>query len=343
MNIDTDEDFPEHPKTVRFCALLGNPVAWSYIWKLWRFCKKFRPTGDLTGLSSNEIEMAVGWTSMDGKFFAAAVNARFIDHDARGTRVHNWMRRMGASIIRMEIDRLRKAADRAKRAGDTAEAQRLEGLVATLRARLAAEGTRTSDGHPLDVQRPPVTSEGQASDVRHPSVGQDVNGAGPAADVQRMSRVSDLICSDLPDPTTARDPTEHQPVAPSTGTAPPPAALLRTGYGILLLIAKTRHVVFPNTLPWETPPDKDGKTAAFAARLTEESWLDVEPTMLLAWRHIEAGDDDWTDARFVDDVAFVLGSWRYRFQRLREELHDLRPTANAKTKARPGEIRYDPI
>lgn len=337
MNIDTDEDFPEHPKTVRFCALLGNPVGWAYIWKLWRFCKKYRPNGDLTGFSPNEIELSVGWAAMDGKLFSAAVKSGFIDHDKSGIRVHHWMHRMGASIIRVDIDRLRKAADRAKRAGDVVEAKRLDDSVAALRGRLSVDGTRTSDGRP--------------SDVHHLSDGQGPNGVGPVTEVHGTSDVSALLCSDLlcslhgEDP--SRDPTEQvapaPAVAPSTAQPLAPAAPVRmTGYGLHVLFAQTRTRVFPKTLPWKIPRDTNGKATAFAEGLSPEEQADVEATMLLAWEHVKAGDEGWSDPRF-GSIAFAFAAWCSSFTNLREELHGISPSTKSKPKARPGEIRYDEI
>lgn len=336
MNIDTDEDFPEHPKTVRFCALLGNPVGWAYIWKLWRFCKKYRPNGDLTGFSPNEIELAVGWAAMDGKLFNAAVKSGFIDHDKNGTRVHHWMHRMGASIIRVDIDRLRKAADRAKRAGDPVEAKRLDDTVAALRGRLSVDGTRTSDGRP--------------SDVHHLSDGQVPNGVGPVTDFHGSSGVSALLCSalySLQGETPSRDPTdgatEHGPataVVPSTAPTTVAAQGPKTGRDAQELFARVRSEMLPGCLPWEIPPDTRGKIAQFIAGLSPEARADAEPTMRLLWRHVLAGDKDWDDAGY-GNVSFAYGSWSSRLTQLREELHGV--VLAAKPKARPGEIRYDEI
>ncbi len=259
MNIDTDEDFPEHPKTVRFCTLLGNPVGWAYIWKLWRFCKKYRPNGDLSGFAPNEIEFAVGWTSMDGRFFESAVKAGFIDHDQHGTRVHDWMDHMGAGLIRVDIDRVRKQTARARSAGDGEEVKRLEGVAANLKARLAVAGTRTSDARVAAVLRL--------------SNGQEPNGGGSAVDFHGTADVSALLCSALPceSQTRARDPRATEPTPepvpqptplPSLRSVPDPdpegAGAGPTPYDLLQrygIAWRDRY-----NLPWA--PDRDASRAA---------------------------------------------------------------------------------
>lgn len=256
MNIDTDEDFPEHPKTVRFCQLMTNPVGWAYLWKLWRWCAKFQADGDLTAYEVAEVEASVGWTSMDGRFFAAAVRAGFIDQDDRGVRVHNWHRRQGAGLLRIEIDRVRKAVSRARSAGDVAEVTRLEAQVTTLRAQLSEAGTRTSDAGPRDVPR---TSDGQTP-----------NGAGPVMDRRRTSDVSALLCSSLPCEGQTRAPDPRDP-EPEHAPQPTPLPSLRavpdpdpdvagglTSYDLLQrfgMLWRDRY-----RLPWA--PDREASRAA---------------------------------------------------------------------------------
>lgn len=338
MNIDTDEDFPEHPKTVRFCALMGNPLAWGYIWKLWRWCAKFQPDGDLADYTPAELELHVGWSAMDGRFFDAAVRAGFVDVDHLGrASVHNWMRRMGAGLMRMEIDRVRKAIDRARKAGDAAEVTRLEAVVTTLRERLQICGTRTSDAAAVDVHR---TGDGQTA-----------NGAGPVTEIHLTADVSALPFSALPcaDPRAReRDPggTEHGGhlrVVP-TGSGDPAAAPAPklSGHDIQLRFGRVRAAVLGGT-PWSSPSDPNGKATTFAEGLTPEAAVDLDPAMALFFRHVKARDPDWEDPRLSSKTAFAFGAFVVRFPDLREELHGTGPPAASKPKARPGEVRYDEI
>lgn len=341
MNIDTDEDFPEHPKTVRFCALMGNPLAWGYIWRLWRFCKRYQRDGDLSRYHPSEIEMQVGWTTMDGKLFSAAVNAGFIDRDGSGMRVHNWMRRAGAGLLRMDIDKLRKAIARAKQAGDVAEVTRLEAAVTTLREQLQLCGSRTSDAAAVDVHR---TGSGQTP-----------NGGGPATEIHHAADVSALLCSALLCPTLpcadlparAPDPggTERGAPPPAPTTSPRPAetpASKLSGYEIQLRFGQRRAAALGGG-PWATPSDPKGKATSFAERLTAETAADIDPAMVLFFAHVKAGDPDWDDPRYRTNIAFCFGSFVSRWPDLLAELHGNGPPPAPKPKARPGEVRYDEI
>jgi hypothetical protein len=115
MYLEIDEDFPTHPKSMRIGVLLGNPVAWAYVQKLWVFACKYQKDGDLSAYSPEEIEGFVGWPAADGKFYAAAVKVGFIDErEGDGGRwLHNWKTRQGRWLDKMEADRRRKADSRA--------------------------------------------------------------------------------------------------------------------------------------------------------------------------------------------------------------------------------------
>ena len=335
MNIDTDEDFPEHPKTVRFCALVGNPLGWGYLWKLWRWCAKFQKDGDISAYTPAEIELHVGWSAMDGRFFEAAVKAGFIDRDAAGTRVHNWMRRMGAGLIRMEIDRVRKSIARAKQSQDAAEVTRLEALVTTLRTRL-----RTSDAVPSDVHR---TGDGQTP-----------NGVGPVTEFHRTADVSALLCSalpcsDPPPPARAQDPTELVAPPPPPRTAPEangngatihplPSGPKLVGYDLLRLYGEIRSEHVEGALPWDSPVSSDGKAETFAERLSPEAAADVRSTMKLHFRELVAGEGK-TGA--LENPTLGFGCWCGDFTRLREKLHS-RSREPAKAAKKASEPWFDP-
>jgi hypothetical protein len=114
MYLEIDEDFPTHPKSVRLCAALNNPVAWAYMIKLWSWARKYQKDGDLSAYTPEEIEVAVGWAKVDGKFYAAAVRVGFIDEmEPTGAEViqrwlHNWLARTGGAIRRMDDEATRK-------------------------------------------------------------------------------------------------------------------------------------------------------------------------------------------------------------------------------------------
>lgn len=103
MHLEIDEGFFAHPKTLRFCALMQNAEAWSHIQRLWAWACRSAPNGDLSLLEPAEVELAMGWRAMDGKAYAAAVKAGFIDESEPGRplAIHGWMDRTGGAIKRM--------------------------------------------------------------------------------------------------------------------------------------------------------------------------------------------------------------------------------------------------
>jgi hypothetical protein len=119
MWLEVDEDLPEHPKSLRLCAALMNPLGWAYVIKLWRWCCKYAPDGDLTEFGAEEIEYGLGWTLDAGKLYAALKTARFIEDTEDGrVLVHDWMEHQGRAIKKMEKDAKRKRLSRRARPTD---------------------------------------------------------------------------------------------------------------------------------------------------------------------------------------------------------------------------------
>jgi hypothetical protein len=162
MYLEVDEDFPSHPKSVRLCSSLMNPIGWAYMIKLWSWARKYQKDGDLAAYEPSEIEYAVGWAIADGKFYAAAVRVGFIDEvkDSSGavtTRcLHNWMKRSGAGIKKAEDEAARKRVFRLHKSGNCDKAT----CQLCLSEAGEATGERTgdkrqqpSDGRPEDAAR----------------------------------------------------------------------------------------------------------------------------------------------------------------------------------------------
>jgi hypothetical protein len=120
MYLEVDEGFPEHPKTLKLCALMGNPLAGFYMFHLWKWACRSCPDGNLRGIGVYEIEEAAHYHQHDGKLCAAMVESDFLDHEDDGslTKIHNWMKRTGLAIKKMaekaEENRKRRADARAK-------------------------------------------------------------------------------------------------------------------------------------------------------------------------------------------------------------------------------------
>lgn len=342
MNIDTDENFPEHPKSLRLCGLLGNPVAWAYVWKLWRWCARYEPEGDISGYTPGEIELAVGWTTMDGRFYDAAARAGFIDIGTDGSaRLHNWHKRQGAGLIRMEIDRTRKALSRARQEGDKDGVARLDTHMAELRGKLDRLGT----------------SNVRPADVRALSDGKSENSSGQVAEFHGTADVSALLCSDLPYPggerPRARDPstTEHgprrapaqalrpPPSAPSPPPAPPPGEPPRlTAYDLLHRWGiKWRRKY---ELPWAP----DAAAASHARDLLE----DVIGAMPASERDEALGELDGAMDRYLADRGGrgeSLVRNRHPFKWFVERFNSYRavPIGSTAPRAATGEVAYDEL
>lgn len=109
MFMEIDEGFLEHPKTLQLCATMGNPLAFGYLLHFWRWACRSCKDGDLSGLSEYVIEEAAKYHQHDGKLFkamAAKLGGKpgFIDVDDSGApvRIHNWEKRTGGAIARMD-------------------------------------------------------------------------------------------------------------------------------------------------------------------------------------------------------------------------------------------------
>lgn len=172
MWLEVDEDLPEHPKSLRLCAALMNPLGWAYVIKLWRWCVKFAPSGDLTGYGAEEIEYGLGWTLDGGKLYAALKNARFIEDTADGrVVVHDWMEHQGRALKKMEKDAKRKRISRRTRPTDvqrTSNGRRLDVHVTapvpnlTKPNQTQQDQTRSPEQapRPADRSSPPARAEG---------------------------------------------------------------------------------------------------------------------------------------------------------------------------------------
>lgn len=80
---------PSHPKTKKLARRLGpaGPLACIYLF-LWAAAN--RPDGDLSGMSDEDIELAVDWSGDEGAFVAAMIDVGFIDEDEGARKIHDW-------------------------------------------------------------------------------------------------------------------------------------------------------------------------------------------------------------------------------------------------------------
>src|SRR5690625_4966854 len=81
--------FPAHPKTKKLRRRLGDsgPLGCMYLF-LWAAAN--RSDGDLSGLSDEDIELAVDWEGDHGALVAEMVAVGFLDGDEGSRRIHDW-------------------------------------------------------------------------------------------------------------------------------------------------------------------------------------------------------------------------------------------------------------
>lgn len=93
--IRVDTDFPDHPKTLRFMRLCGNPLAPFSLIRLWLWAADRRPDGDLFQMDGEDLERAAGWPGTPGKFYFALQECGFIDGASGAHTLHGWVTRQG--------------------------------------------------------------------------------------------------------------------------------------------------------------------------------------------------------------------------------------------------------
>lgn len=80
---------PIHPKTVKLQRRLGVEAGW-FLVRLFLWVADNRYDGDLKGLTTEDIEIAVGWQGDLGAFVRALVEVGFLEGKDNGYCVHDW-------------------------------------------------------------------------------------------------------------------------------------------------------------------------------------------------------------------------------------------------------------
>lgn len=80
---------PSHPKTKKLARRLGpsGPLGCIYLF-LWAAAN--RSDGDLTGMTDEDIELAVDWQGEEGQFVGTMVDVGFIDGQEKARVIHDW-------------------------------------------------------------------------------------------------------------------------------------------------------------------------------------------------------------------------------------------------------------
>jgi len=80
---------PGHPKTKKLIKAVGYEGAWRLVCLI-AWASVSRSDGDLTGMSAEDIELAVDWGGDDGAFVAALQRVKFLDGDEGSFQIHDW-------------------------------------------------------------------------------------------------------------------------------------------------------------------------------------------------------------------------------------------------------------
>jgi len=81
--------FTAHPKTKKLIRRHGHAAGWGLIC-LFLWTAANRPDGDLEGMSSEDIELAVDWTGEEGALVKALKDVGFLDGDEGAYSIHDW-------------------------------------------------------------------------------------------------------------------------------------------------------------------------------------------------------------------------------------------------------------
>jgi hypothetical protein len=91
MNVDAriSTALPEHPKAKKLARRLGGAGCWSLVC-LFLWCARNRASGDLAGMTDEDVELAANWTGTEGELVKALSEVRFLDGESCAYRIHDW-------------------------------------------------------------------------------------------------------------------------------------------------------------------------------------------------------------------------------------------------------------
>jgi hypothetical protein len=315
MYLRIDEGFLEHPKTKRFCRLVGDRNGAVYLLRLWTWALNCAPEGDITDAEPEDIEDTIRWRGGAGACYEALVSVGFVDeHDGCRT-IHNWNQWVGGDLTKMEEASAAKREAARMRKQRERERERLEGVTVTPMSRVTERDCHADK----NVTVTPVTPQDKTR--------QDQSDQGQARQGQP---------GHTPDPTDARDPAEHvartteptamQPVALAVLDLPAPVvpelvdrkAPPATAYELKHLFGKVRMQALDMPLNQPSGGGNDRKADRFVAEYGRDraAMLDVEPTMRAFFAEAR-GDPKETE---MCDPNHGFGFWIQRFPGLRERL-----------------------
>ena len=88
MDIRIDTGFLTHHKTVKLQKRLGAEAVLCLV-RLWCWCAENRPTGELVGMDTEDIEIVADWRGQEGVFTETLKSLKWLDDDG----LHGWRER----------------------------------------------------------------------------------------------------------------------------------------------------------------------------------------------------------------------------------------------------------
>lgn len=80
---------PGHPKTKKLIRRLDAGAAWKLVC-LFLWAADNRSDGDLSGMTDEDIELAIDWDGEEGAFVRVLAEVRFLDGEEGQRRIHDW-------------------------------------------------------------------------------------------------------------------------------------------------------------------------------------------------------------------------------------------------------------
>jgi hypothetical protein len=80
---------PSHPKTKKLVRRLGGDAGWRLVC-LFLWVAAHRSDGDLSGMTDEDIELAVDWDGDEGVFVKCLADVGFLDGAEGARTIHDW-------------------------------------------------------------------------------------------------------------------------------------------------------------------------------------------------------------------------------------------------------------
>lgn len=170
---------PSHHKSKKLIRRLGHGGAWHLVC-LFLWAAANRPSGDLAGMSDEDVELAVDWGGEHGSFVAALAEVGFLDGPEGARSIHDWAEHNPWVVGAPARSEASRWAALCRRYGDAGAAERMPDYAERMRSAREAHADRTpvaeNRSAPLPIPNPlPIPDPNQKPPIAP-------NGGAPTAD-----------------------------------------------------------------------------------------------------------------------------------------------------------------